>query len=582
MYNLSMNSGKAWVSKKWLTIFLALLLLIGAAKLYLNYKYPIPITVDEAENFLVGKTLQQNTSLPEFSQFLNSEGYKFFLINTTYDRLIAHLPLKLFILRGQSVILFFLLATSLLVLIRQLAQDYFENGTFYYFIVYSVLLLPWTNIITMFYPLESVSIIFLNTVLYLTIKKKCKLNKKDVITISLLLLCSSLTSFYGLLTTAVFILVGVIILASNKALNLPIIVAIAIIFILPITALVVKNNGFLQKTLVQETMISELMPQKLAQEINERQKVDFLSSNKQFILPSSVRKFIYNKPALATNKLIQKFISIFDFEQLTFPLISYDILKLSGLLPKGRLPLLYLWDIIFLFTGLFLYLRNKKSAIVLLATLMLFLPAVLLSKREVIISLSIILPFVLWLEYISFSETIHVLNKVPKKTRFVITISGLIFIVLFPIKRGQFLYKNISAYQRSDILLFREISSWLSKNRQSFDKVVITDRFGPTALMTTFYLQLNPDDYWIGNTTENKKTNQITIDNMNFRQINFPDEDKSRNIAYIGFPGEFTKPGGNPEEGVLPNNAYLIKKIESPDELVYQYGKNIWIVGFKN
>ena len=103
--------------------------------------------------------------------------------------------------------------------------------------------------------------------------------------------------------------------------------------------------------------ISKINFTSLASEINERQKIDFLATNKTYILPTLIRKIAYNKPTLFIDKLIKHFISFFDFERMASPLESYEIIRLSGYSPKGNYPLFYIWEIPLMFYGVFV---NRK------------------------------------------------------------------------------------------------------------------------------------------------------------------------------------------------------------------------------
>ena len=120
------------------------------------------------------------------------------------------------------------------------------------------------------------------------------------------------------------------------------------------------NRDFV-KTSFQSSFLSEIAPQRLSQEINERQKIDFVSTNKKLILPSAVRKLIYNKPFLIFEKISLKFISFFDFEQFASPLDSYALITKSGIPPKNNFPLIYIWELPFLIYGIFVLVKKKMK-----------------------------------------------------------------------------------------------------------------------------------------------------------------------------------------------------------------------------
>ncbi|KKU98379.1 MAG: hypothetical protein UY28_C0003G0028 [Candidatus Amesbacteria bacterium GW2011_GWB1_48_13] len=137
------------------------------------------------------------------------------------------------------------------------------------------------------------------------------------------------------------------------------------------------------------------------------------------------------------------------------------------------------------------------------------------------------------------------------------------FLILKP------MYLNPGSYTRSDILLYRSISSWVESNGPKYDKVVITDRFGPTGLMYAYYSGADPDLYWAGGGT--------TWDNLEFRELDLGSEmgGVSGKTAYAGLPGEIT--GKRAEYNPGQSSYKVLKTIETDEVLVYGFGPGIWI-----
>ena len=124
----------------------------------------------------------------------------------------------------------------------------------------------------------------------------------------------------------------------------------------------------------QYLFITKLNPTKLAAEINNRQNIEYLATNKTYILPALARKLTYNKPFWGEDLLLNHFISFFDLEQTVSPASSYEIISLSGIPPKGVPQIFYFWDIFAIIFGAYLLINQKKGRFLLICFLITLTP----------------------------------------------------------------------------------------------------------------------------------------------------------------------------------------------------------------
>ena len=296
------------------------------------------------------------------------------------------------------------------------------------------------------------------------------------------------------------------------------------------------------------SFLMTLKPANLAFEMNESQRINFLSVERKFILPYPVRLFVYNEPGLALAKIVSQFTSFFDIEQLTAPDKTYEIVKLSGISPKGNLMLFYIWEIPLIIYGIF-KLREKDYIAKLF--LISIIPFLFFEKKLLAQTAFLTIVPILTLEAIGISELI-------KKTNKKLIATGLLIAVVSVFGFYKTLLTKPLSYQSPQPYLFREIARWIVKNYDPNKNYVVTTKFGPTEIMTPYYLGRN-------------------YQNLTFESFDLRQESPRANTVYLGLAGEFVKPSRNLDKIDPPGAIEILGKIEGEDEPVFEYGKNIWI-----
>ena len=507
------------------------------------------MSINEAEYYLSAKTLSLKT---------------FFPVPVFYIIPFSIFPNTIYLLRIPQLLAGLFLLSTLWLLMQKIADKNLKEKLIVICLPLILVISPWLQSLILFHLPETLALIFFCLAMILLIKIiENPDNKKFWIFLEISMLLLAFSSWPGLIVSFIFPIFIVLFFwkTSRKYFFF-----FTLIFYTIIGIYIFKNLNYIRKFTLEKTFINQVIPKKLAEEINDRQKTDFLALNRQFILPNFIRKFIYNKPFLAFEKTFKKTVSFFDFEQFAYPSMSYDIISLSGILPKGKLSLGYFWEIPLLFLGMYAILteKNRHKTLIILIPLSL-LPALFFEKRDLLTSGFLIIPFLLFLEVYGLHQILKISKALPKKVLSAFSVTLLVLIILTVYEQYKLIYLNKFSYQTSDLYFYKEIAQAVKSKKDDFSKIIVTDRIGPTKLMTMFHLDIPPE-------------NLLSIE---FRPIKFPQEDASTNVLFIGLPGEFTKPGENPNDLPLPSNLTLINEIVAPDELVYHYGKNIWMVTSK-
>lgn len=319
-----------------------------------------------------------------------------------------------------------------------------------------------------------------------------------------------------------------------------------IFIVLPIV--IVITVIFLTHTEKNYIFINSLKPSKLAFEINERQKIDYLAVNKKYILPSLFRKITYNKPTLALNKLTGHLISFFDFDYWSSPIDSYALIKLSGYTPKANIPLLYIWEIPLIISGIIL-LKQKK--VLLILSLVALIPFLIFETKILAKSAYLISPVLLFLEA-------YALSKINFGKLSVKMLAFIMFIIpLFSFYK--FFYFTPEVYQTPHGVFFKQISLWIDSNRNTYQNIVISPKFGAVQKATDYYLH---------------DSNNL---NITYEEFDLKNNNPKPDIVYIGLVGEFVGKGKDIEEKEPLNGILVLQKIKANEEIVFEYGKEIWI-----
>ena len=546
-------------------------------------KSRIPISIDEAETYLLAKTLttsNEGAANVIALEFAKKNGYLLFPITALYLVPFTFFQNTIYLARIPHLLAGFFLLVVLWFLIKQLTSKYHKEKLLFLFAPLIIIISPWLQSLILFHLPETLTLaLFILAVIIILKVKENTEDKKLWLYLGITIFLTALSSWQGLIISLVFPIIAYLTLRKTSRRRQ---LSFLLILYLLLGFSIYRNINYMHSLVPEHTFINQITPKRLAEEINERQKIDYLASNKQFILPTYLRKFIYNKPFLAYEKTLKHGISFLDFEQFAFPLISYDIVKLSGLLPKGNLPLMYFWEIPLIIIGLLYILIQKKKEFKLLIFIapVTILPYLFFEKRNLPTTGILSLPLLLIFEILGIYQIIKITKSSSKKYLTVFAFFLALFFIFNIYEQYYLIYSKYPSYQTSDLQLYKEIAGYIKEAGSEHSKIIVTDRIGPTNLMTSFYLDLPPKDYWLA--VKNHEEVITNINNMEFRPISIPTEDMADGILFIGLPGEFTKASENPNELPLPHNLSLIEEIVAPDEVVYQYGKNIWIVTANN
>ena len=300
----------------------------------------------------------------------------------------------------------------------------------------------------------------------------------------------------------------------------------AVAIVLVVAALMADRVNFVK--IKTDNLFAKLNWNYLGQQVDDIQKTNFIATGKTYMLPSLIRKALYNKPAFAINTIWQRTVALIDFEQWSSPIASATITGLSGLPPKGLLPLVYYWEIpLLVYTIVCLNKRGVGWWIV-----GGWLGGIFLDKKFFTVGGILFIPALV----ILIAQVIKSLDKRLVCALYLVGV-GLFYKEMF---------FNQLHWQYSDVYLYRQTAEWLKKNLSQYPGVVVTSKFGPMEEMLRFYKVLpNP----------NIEVREFTL---------------TTGKVYIGLPKEL--------KGV--SDEMVIEKINADDELVYGYGKGLWIAKY--
>ena len=559
------------------TIFIGVLVVALFTKALLTVKILPAATIDEAQRAYFSSSIFNvgPDTVNAFWDFGKEQGYFLFWFPVLILKTIfIFSPLSQVSFRILSLILLMLSSALFATIVTQLLKFDKDKKNILISISFLIFLLsPWLNFLTTFQLPETITLflVLLSVFSYLNRDKKRFFRFYPVF-----FALSAFTSWPGLIFTFSFLLI-IAILNSRKLNIRQKNFKMTLAFMFFVLAFLYANKVFVNKTF-EKSFAYQFLPKNLAFEINERQKIDFLAVNKEFVLPSLFRKFTYNKPSLAFSKVFSHAISFMDFEQFVSPFDSYEIIRLSGLTPKGNPKLGYIWEVPLIAYGIYLFVErrkvlHKKEILIFFASA--FIPYLFFEKKFLSQTAFIVIPVLLLFEFLAIQKLIVKISQIKR-----VYLKKLIFALILLIALLGTVFHHYSFFNKSGnsqtvhSFLFREISRWLTENKNENDKIVLTSRFGPTHLMSAFYLQSDPKAFWPEylKSGEEKILDNITIKNFELGETKF-----EADTIYIGLIGEFVKRGKNTEQKNVPPSFKLIEKIVAEDETVFEYGKEIWI-----
>ena len=588
---------------------------------YLVWKANLALTIPEGELMLVAKSIaHKQTNDLNTHNFLTERGFLLFPISSFVTSIFSMLlPPSYLLLRLPNIVLYFILLT----LLYSSVSRYLLKPTKRYGVYFACILAtsPWIINLTTYHPAETLTlIIVLETLIVSNFWQDGKrLSTLQLIIVSSLMIICALTSIEGLIFSLLFLPFFYFTQFKTDGYKSSFkLLTLFTITLVPIVFAMYKNTTYIKTTLTHSTFVETIFPKSLTAEINDRQKIDYLSANKAFLLPALVRKFIYNKPELALNKLTNQVVSIFDFEHFAFPLESYDEVRLSGFIPKGNLPLVYPWDIVLVLVSFGILLKQSKDkskqlmpkmhefsrlsgskslftaslqhrakspefsrSLNKILTLLLIgiLPAIVFLKRDFYIygSIAIIPLYIILCS--GFASLLNRYQNSPIAGKSIINFIIVLTTVIGIVRFVNTFYFNQHVYKTSDVLFFQDISNWVRTNTSN-QNIIITNRFGPTALMTSVYLDVSTTTYWdaYSKSLANPNKSVIQIDNIIFKEFYYPEEPQPSATIFIGLPGEFVNKGTDLEKRSLPQTLQKLGQLTEPDELVWQYGQNLLIM----
>ncbi|MEK6819100.1 MAG: hypothetical protein AABY10_04170, partial [Nanoarchaeota archaeon] len=390
-----------------------------------------------------------------------------------------------------SVLIFFKISN--LISTKYNMPQLFTPAALYFF-----LLSPWSLFVLTYDLPASLTLLFFMLSVYLIFME----TKPIYLFLALLLL--SFSSWPGLIT-GIFIAFFTYykhIISSRQ------ILALSIILIL----MLILNRNYIFNTF-SNSFLKQLTPSALGTQINNRQRIDYLAVNQQFLLPGLLRKYIYNKPTYFANEIISKTISYIDFDQWASVLDSYALVSKSGLPPKGNWQIFYGWQIPLLLFGIYAITKRgvKLPLIVFLPIVSGILTYLLFEKRDIVTTQILALPVSI---YMSVLGVIIILKKAVWKKK-VIKLAGVTILIILTtssvVQTYLLFYPKISEHRYTHSYFYDRIAYSIKKYKNQYNSIIATDRLGPTFLTTAFYLQYPPRLFWHQYFSGDQK-----IDNVSF------------------------------------------------------------------
>lgn len=286
---------------------------------------------------------------------------------------------------------------------------------------------------------------------------------------------------------------------------------------------------FLMKELIiSDGFVEKIKPSVVRQQTNLVLNENYLASGRSYIIPGVVRRTLYSYPFVVGEMVGKKIISGFDLNLWTAPMDSYELIKHRNVGPKAFLPMLYFWELLIVVVSVINF-SDKKRLLGLLGVSV--VPLIFVEIKYLPISLVMFLGL-LWMVIGEWVEKKSVLKNL---------VLGLY--VVFAGFTYVYVHTQELNYRMSQPYLYQQVYRVINELGVE-NKYVVTSRFGGMQQMLDYY--------------------GVNGENVEVREIK-PDEDKNGKV-FIGLPGEFEF-----------KDEKIVKKIETPDELVYKFGNGLWV-----
>ena len=225
-----------------------------------------------------------------------------------------------------------------------------------------------------------------------------------------------------------------------------------------------------------------------------------------------------------------------------------------------EMGMLYLWDLPFIFAGIYVLVnrRNKYSLILLFLFLIAPLPASITTGTPHPIRAIALMPFFHIFSAIGF---VFIVLKILKIKMFVYKVIFLSLIFIFLL--FNFIYYMHQYYVHTPIEYgyfwqygYKEAFNYAKEQEKKFDKIVMTYRYDQPYIYYLFYNKIDPEWYqknWDNNKNGTVERFERTIGKYIFKNIDYSKDAHIQKTLLIGTPQE------------IHDNAKVIKTIRFPD-----------------
>lgn len=265
---------------------------------------PLSATIPEAQLFYFANSIGAvNDAL--FWKFGEEQGYTLFIIPTFFLKgVFLFLPFNLVTARLLTTLLSIISSSIFALIVISLLNPTVKLKNILFALAFLMFLFsPWQNLIGTLHFAESLTLLSVLLLILFSVKSKTNPFVAPVLLLTLALTTWPGFIFSGFLLIAAFLKKTVSVTININRQKVILLLAILLIFL-------TLNRNFVT-TLFRSSFLSKISPSALGTEIDDRQRIDFLSVNQKFLLPAVIRKVIYNKPAIAADKIISHIVAFF-------------------------------------------------------------------------------------------------------------------------------------------------------------------------------------------------------------------------------------------------------------------------------
>ncbi len=241
-------------------------------------------------------------------------------------------------------------------------------------------------------------------------------------------------------------------------------------------------------------------------------------------------RFFYNKLTVGTKEIISQYLNYFSPQFLVNNGDENYRFGFPGVSPITTI------EYIFIFIGLYYLFKNKEKWRYLILLALLFSP---ISGALSWAGLSITRTIFIFIPILTISAY-GIVNFFNKKSYLLICLFVYLIFLFYSWDFYLNHYSKRTAVLRSWQCGYRELTSYVSKNYQNFDRFYVTKKNGQPYIFFLFYLNYQPDIY-------QKQAKLSTPDEYGFGQVESFDKfifdlpkKEVRNSVIVGFPDDFS------------------------------------------